>query len=71
MSHQPSLPDQFVAIMARIQEIDAGVDNEHPNRHTLRRLRHLAEAQIADGIRRAMDVYEVALSMKPSGKARP
>ena len=64
MSRPESLADTFVRVMARIAEIDAGLSSDDPDRHDYWRLRQLAEAHIADGMRRAADVHDVALGMK-------
>lgn len=63
MSRAESLPEAFVRVMARIAEIDPE-DNQAPDRHDYWRLRQLAEAHIADGLRRAADVADLAYSMK-------
>lgn len=64
MSRTESLPEAFVRVMARIAEIDDNVSSDDPDRHDYWRLKQLAEAFVADGLRRAADVHEVALAMK-------
>lgn len=64
MSRQESLPEAFVRVMARVSEIDANVRDDDPCRHDYWRLRQLAERHIADGLRLAADVHELALGMR-------
>jgi hypothetical protein len=71
MSRSESLPEAFVRVMGRVAEIDADVASDRADRHDYWRLRQLAEGHIADGLRRAADVAEIAYGMKQAHSEVP
>ena len=60
----PSLADQFIAVMAEIAEIEAGVDNDHPHRYPLRCLRQVAHQQIENALAEARRIADLARVLK-------
>lgn len=61
---EPSLADMFVEVMAEIAAIEAGIDNDHPHRHAFRRLRQTADVQLAEAMRNAVSIAEVARMLR-------
>jgi hypothetical protein len=56
----PSLADQAVAVLAAVSAIDAGITNDHPERHQIRSIKRLAEQHLADAMRHAHSLAYLA-----------
>ena len=64
MVDQPSLADAFVETLAAVRAMDNGIDLTHRERHVIRDLKRNAETLIADALRRARDMADVADSIR-------
>jgi len=61
---QESLADRFVAVMAEVNVIEDGVDNDNPHRHPIRAMRHAAQKAIFDALTTAHDLANAARVLK-------
>lgn len=55
-----SLADQAVEVLAMVRTMDADMTNDRPERHQVRNLKRMAEAEIAEGLRRAAELAWMA-----------
>lgn len=53
MTQHESLADVGVAALAAVSAMTDGVTNDHPERHAIRQLKHLAQADLEQAFRRA------------------
>jgi hypothetical protein len=53
MSDYKSLADQAVSALAAVSAMDADMDMSHPERHSIRTLKRLAEARLSQAFREA------------------
>lgn len=64
MAENMSLADQAVQALAAVKAIGAELTNDDPERHQVRLLQRLAEAQIAAGLRQAIDLAYMAKDLR-------
>jgi len=55
-----SLADQAVEVLGMVRAMDADMTNDRPERHQVRNLKRMAEAAIAEGLRRATELAWMA-----------
>ncbi len=55
-----SLADQAVEVLGMVRAMDADMTNDRPERHQVRNLKRMAEAAIAEGLRRAAEFAWIA-----------
>lgn len=60
MAENMSLAEQFVDVLAMVRAMDADMTNDRPERHQVRALKRVAEAAIAEGLRRAAEAAWMA-----------
>lgn len=63
MTENMSLADQAVAALAAVTAMDAGMDMNHPERHSIRTLKRLAEARLAQAFREAQEFAFMATDL--------
>jgi hypothetical protein len=56
MVQNMSLAEQAVQALAMVKAMDEGLDMEHPERHSVRSMKRVAEQLIAAGLRHAIDL---------------
>lgn len=64
MAENISLADQAVQAIAAVKAMGDDVTNEQPERHAVRLLQRLAEAQMAAGMRAAIDLAYMAKDLR-------
>lgn len=64
VERQWSLADRFIAVMAKIDQIERGVDNDNPHRYPIRNMKRHAEKVIFDALGSAFDIAENARVLK-------
>ena len=55
MAEARSLADEFVEVLAMVRAMDCNMTNDRHERHQVRSLKRMAEAAIAEGLRRAAE----------------
>ena len=60
MAENMSIAEQFVDVLAMVRAMDADITNDHPERHQVRKMKRMAEAAIAEGLRRAAELVWLA-----------
>lgn len=60
MAEHMSLADQAVDVLGMVRAMDADMTNDRPERHQVRTLKRMAEAAIAEGLRRAAELAWMA-----------
>lgn len=55
MAENMSLADQAVETLAMVRAMDADMTNDRADRHMVRTMKRMAEAAIAEGLRRAAE----------------
>ena len=63
MSDYKSLADQAVSALAAVSAMDADMDMSHPERHSIRTLKRLAEARLAHAFREAHELAFMATDL--------
>jgi hypothetical protein len=63
MAENMSLADQAVAALAAVVAMDAGMDMSHPERHSIRTLKRLAEARMSQAFREAQELAYMATDL--------
>ena len=58
-----SLADQAVATLAAVAAMDAGMDMSHPERHSIRTLRRMAEERLSQAFREAQEIAYMATDL--------
>ena len=56
MAENMSLADQAVQALAMVKAMDEGLNMEHPERHAIRSMQHIARQLIEAGLRSAIDL---------------
>jgi len=58
-----SLADDAVSALAAVRAMDAAMDVDHPERHSVRTLKRMAEQMLADAFRQAQELAYLATDL--------